>query len=369
MIQRNLIVVLLVMLVAGLCVPPVFAQATGTVKGVCKDVNGQPITDGVVTYTSTETGRKYQLKTNKKGEFFSLGIAPGKYNVTLTRNNQEVFHFNNVPVTLDEENNVLNFDLQKEQANAAKGAGLSQEQLKQQQEQKAKAEKENLNIKALNEKLAASRTAMQAGNYDQAIQQMTEATQVDPNRDLIWYTLGEAYAGQAKTTAKTDRAAAKDQYQKAIDAYQKAITIKPVADYYNNLAQAQAAVGQPDDAIKSYQQASTLDPTRAGMFLYNIGAVQTNAGKVDDAIETFKKVIAADPNRADAYYQLGVNMLGKATLKGDKMVAPEGTEQAFQKYLELQPNGPYAQSAKDLLASIGASIETTYGKKKSSKSK
>ena len=135
MIKRNLIVVVLVMLVAGLCVPPVFAQATGTVKGVCKDVNGQPITDGVVTYTSTETGRKYQLKTNKKGEFFSLGIAPGKYNVALTRNNQEVFHFNNVPVTLDEESNVLNFDLQKEQANAAKGAGLSQEQVKQQQEQ------------------------------------------------------------------------------------------------------------------------------------------------------------------------------------------------------------------------------------------
>src|SRR5689334_10051316 len=258
MIKRNLIVVLLAMLVAGLCVPPVFAQATGTVKGVCKDPTGQPITDGVVTYTSTETGRKYQLKTNKKGEFFSLGISPGKYNVVLTRNGQEVFHFNNVPVTLDEENNVLNFDMQKEQANAAKGQGMTPEQMKAQQEQKAKAEKENLNIKSLNEKLAASRAAMQAGQWDVAVQQMSEATQVDPNRDLIWYTLGEAYSGQAKQTSKTDRAAAKDIYQKGIDAYQKAIAIKPVADYYDNLAQAQAAVGQTDDAIKSYQQASQL---------------------------------------------------------------------------------------------------------------
>ena len=369
MIKRKLVVILLAMLVAGLCVPPVFAQATGTVKGVCKDASGQPITDGVITYTSTETGRKYQLKTNKKGEFFSLGISPGKYNVSLSRNGQEVFHFNGVPVSLDEESNVLNFDLQKEQATVAKGQGMTTEQMKAQQEQKAKVEKENLNVKALNEKLATARTAMQAQQFDQAIQQMTEATQIDPNRDLIWYTLGEAYSGQGKVTAKTDRAAAKDVYQKAIDAYQKAITIKPVADYYNNLAQAQAAVGQPDEAIKSYQQASQLDPTRAGMFLFNIGAVQTNAGKVDDAIDTFKKVIAADPNRADAYYQLGVNMLGKATLKGDKMVAPDGTAEAFQKYLELQPNGPYAQSAKDLLASIGSNIETTFGKKKSTKSK
>jgi tetratricopeptide (TPR) repeat protein len=369
MIKRNLVVILLAMLVAGLCVPPVFAQATGTVKGTCKDVNGQPITDGVVTYTSVDTGRKYQLKTNKKGEFFSLGIAPGKYNVALTRNGQELFHFSGVPVTLDETQNVLDFNLQKEQANAAKGQGLTPEQLKQQQEQKAKVEKENLNIKALNDKLAAARAAMQANQWDQAVQQMVEATQVDPNRDLIWYTLGEAYSGQAKQTAKTDRAAAKEIYTKAIEAYQKAIAIKPVADYYNNLAQAQAAAGQADEAIKSYQQASQLDPTRAGMFLYNIGAVQTNSGKVDDAIETFKKVIAADPNRADAYYQLGVNMLGKATLKGDKMVAPDGTAQAFQKYLELQPSGPYAQSAKDLLASIGSSVETTYGKKKATKSK
>ena len=65
----------------------------------------------------------------------------------------------------------------------------------------------------------------------------------------------------------------------------------------------------------------------------------TNAGKVDDAIAAFDKVIAADPTKADAYYWKGVNMIGKATLQGDKMVAPEGTAEAFQKYLELQPNG------------------------------
>jgi len=90
---------------------------------------------------------------------------------------------------------------------------------------------------------------------------------------------------------------------------------------------------------------------------------------VDDAIDAFKKAIAADPNRADSYYWLGVNMIGKATLKGDKMVAPDGTSEAFNKYLELQPTGQFAEPAKQMLASIGASIETTYGKKKSSKTK
>jgi len=119
-----------------------------------------------------------------------------------------------------------------------------------------------------------------------------------------------------------------------------------------------------DDSVASYSKAAELDPTHAAQYMFNTGAVLTNAGKVDAAIVAFDKVIAADPNRAAAYYWKGVNMIGKATLKGDKMVAPEGTAEAFQKYLEIEPTGTFAQPAKDMLASIGASIETTYGTKK-----
>jgi len=367
--KRQFIVTVLIALIVGLCLPPVFAQATGTVKGVCKDQQGKPITGATVEYLSLDTGRKYTLKTNNKGEFFSLGVSPGKYKVTLSKDGQEIFHFNGVNVGLDEEANRLDFDLAKEQAQAAKGTGMTQEQLKAQQEQAAKVQKENLNIKALNEKLALARQDMSAGSYDQAVQVMTEATQVDPNRDLIWFVLGDAYSGNGKKMEATDRAAAKEQYQQAINAYQKAIAIKPTADYYNNLGQAQTKAGLVDDAIKSYNQAATLDPTRAAMFYFNLGAVLTNTGKVDEAIDAFKKSIAADPNRADSYYWLGVNMIGKATLKGDKMVAPEGTAEAFNKYLELQPTGQFAQPAKDMLASIGANVQTSYGKKKASKTK
>ena len=53
-----------------------------------------------------------------------------------------------------------------------------------------------------------------------------------------------------------------------------------------------------------------------------------------------------------------------ATLKDDKMVAPDGTAEAFQKYLELSPTGPHAEEAKAMLAGIGATVETTYGTKK-----
>jgi hypothetical protein len=64
-----------------------------------------------------------------------------------------------------------------------------------------------------------------------------------------------------------------------------------------------------------------------------------------------------------------VNLIGKATLQGDKMVAPPGTAEAFNKYLELAPTGSYADVAKQMLASIGAPIETGFGTKKKAATK
>jgi tetratricopeptide (TPR) repeat protein len=139
---------------------------------------------------------------------------------------------------------------------------------------------------------------------------------------------------------------------------------KNMAAYYNNLAEAYSKSNKVDDSVISYNKAAELDPAHAATYLFNEGAVLTNMGRVDDAIAAFDKVIAADPTKADAYYWKGVNLIGKATLKGDKMIAPEGTAEAFKKYLELAPDGKLAQPAKDMLASIGATIETGFGTKK-----
>jgi tetratricopeptide (TPR) repeat protein len=370
-----------VLLVLGLCVPPVFAQASGTVKGVCKDVDGKPIVNGVVVFANQDTGQKYTLTTKNKGDYFSLGLSAGNYTVTLYKNaddakaNKELFHFSKYPVTLDE--NTLDFDLKKEQEKAAQGQGLTPEQAKQAAESTEKVKKENNTIKALNEKIVASNTAMKAGDFDTAIATMTEATQMDPTRDVLWGLLADAYRGSAlKQTDRDEKAKrlqqAVDDYQKAVDIKQKAMEAAPkkpedskqLAGYYNNLGEADGRAGKVDDALKAYTQAAQISPEGAAGYYYNAGAVLTNAGKIDEAIAAFDKCIAADPNKADAYYQKGVNLIGKATLQGDKMVAPAGTAEAFQKYLALAPTGPYADVAKQMLASIGAPVETGFGTKK-----
>jgi tetratricopeptide (TPR) repeat protein len=371
--KNCLIISLVFVLAVGVCAPPVLAQAMGSVKGVCKDVQGNPITQAQVEWFGVETGRKYQLKTNNKGEYFSLGITPGKYNVKLSKDGKELWHVNNVSVGADEV--VLDLDLKKEQAAAAQSQGMTAEQAKQIQEQQAKAAKEQGTVQTLNQKLAAAKQASDAGDYETAIATLTEANQMDSTRDLIWFKLGDA--NRMSAPKQTDPAEKQKRYEAASTDYQKAIELKQgapdaqtpaatatLAAYYNNLAEVSAKTNKTDDAVKSYQQAATLDPTHAGQYLFNTGAVLTNAGKVDDAIAAFNKVIAADPTKADAYYWKGVNMIGKATLQGNKMVAPDGTAECFQKYLELQPSGSYAQPAKDMLASIGATIETGFGAKK-----
>jgi tetratricopeptide (TPR) repeat protein len=377
--KKHLAIIVFVMLALGLCVPPVFAQASGTVKGVCKDVEGKPIVGAIVEYDNLDNGQKYNLKTNNKGEYFSLGVAAGKYKVILYKTpddqkaNKELYHVANFPVGLDE--NTLDIDLKKEQENQAKGQGLTPEQLKQMQEQQAKQQKEVNTVKSLNEKLNAAKTAADAGDFDTAIADLNDANQMDPTRDLIWFKLGDYYRMSA--IKQTDPAEKQKRFGSAVDAYQKAIQLKQttpdkdpakqsasLAAYYNNLAEAYAKSNKVDDAVKTYQLAAQTEPGNATQYYFNTGAVLTNAGKVDDAIAAFDKVIAADPNKADAYYWKGVNMIGKATLQGDKMVAPPGTAEAFQKYLELQPTGSYADAAKQMLASIGGSVETSFGNKK-----
>src|SRR5271170_7289524 len=137
--RKYFVLPLLLVLAVGLSAPLAFTQTTGSVKGTCRDVDGKPIVQAEVEWLSTETGHKYTLKTNNKGEYFSLGIVPGKYNVKLSKDGKELFHINGIPVGLDE--TPLDLDLKKEQAAQASGQGLTPEQAKAQKEAKEANEK------------------------------------------------------------------------------------------------------------------------------------------------------------------------------------------------------------------------------------
>ncbi|HUS20035.1 MAG TPA: tetratricopeptide repeat protein [Terriglobales bacterium] len=359
-----------------------FAQAgTTKIRGELKDDAGQPIVGAVVQMSHKETGRKITLKTDKKGEFYSLGVTSGTYDVLVTKDGKTIWTIGNFPVRLTPEDLVvLKIDLAKE-----KKAAVAEGQSKMSEEQKKHIEqvqKENAKIGNLNKMLAEGQAALDAGNFDQAIATFQAAATADPSRDLLWARLGDAHNTAAKKT--TDAAARKQHYAEGAVAYRKALEIATAAPaegaaaktlktpaalgaYYNNLGESLGKSGDSAGALQAYDKAVETDPVNAAMYHFNKGATLTNMNKVDDAIVAYDKAIAADPSRADSYYYKGINLLNKATMKGNEMVTVPGTAEAFNKYLELEPDGPLAAQAKEMLAAMGAKIETSYGKSRKTK--
>ena len=389
--KQRLMAVLAMAIMLGLYASPALAQAFGKVSGVCRDADGKPIAGATVRYLSKDTGQKYDMKTNAKGEYTSIGIAPAHtYRVSLIgADGKEIDHVDNVMVTTSD-NQPVDFDVKKQQEQALQQQGMTAEQAKQAQSQlkehQAAASKEADTVKALNEKLSAANDASKTGDYDTAITLLTQATELDGTRDVLWYRLGDAYAQSIpKQTDSAEKAKRMDSavadFQKAVDlkkadiaaanasdkkpdAAKQAEANKNLAAYYNGLGNAYGRAGKADGAVTAYGQAAQVDPANGGMYYFNLGAIMTNGGHIDEAIAAFDKAIAADPNKAAAYYWKGVNLMGKATLKDNKMIAPEGTAEAFNKYLELDPTGTYADASKQMLASMGAAVETSFGTKK-----
>ena len=63
------------------------AAAQSVVRGKVVDAQGKPVEGAVVTIEATEANRKAQTKTNRNGEFLQVGLASGRYNVTVTKDN------------------------------------------------------------------------------------------------------------------------------------------------------------------------------------------------------------------------------------------------------------------------------------------
>lgn len=352
-----------------LSIMPAFAQMA-TVKGVAKDTEGAPIAGGTVDLVSHENGRKITLKTQQNGAFMSIGVPPGAYHVYLSKDGKQLWDGDNYQVSMSGSNNngenILDLDLQKKQQAAASGnvKGMTEEQKKQMQEAMAKneaAKKENLKIGDLNKMLNDAKAAHDANNDTQAVAVMQQAAQAGPNYDQVWGVLGQyqTYAKQYDDAATSEK--------KAIEIANASTDPKAkarVAQWQNLLGQSLSRTkGHTDEAVAAYQAAAQGDPANAGMYYFNMGAVLTNAGKTDDANAAFDKAIAADPNRADAYYEKAVNLMQKATADSSgKITAPPGTAENFNKYLELQPDGPKAEQAKQMLAALGEKVQVNYGK-------
>jgi tetratricopeptide (TPR) repeat protein len=197
---------------------------------------------------------------------------------------------------------------------------------------------------------------------DKAITEFEAAKAAAPEKDsnlhLIMARLGDAYDAAGRT-------------DDAIAAYKRAIELKPSFAYYNNLGGIEGRAGKVDEASAAYQKAAELDPAQAAQAWRNFGITMYNANKYKDAVEPLKKATELDPKNAQSWYLLGTVLVGSMGFKkvGDKDVpdVQPGTVEAYQHAIDLDPNGPWGQQAKqglDMLNQIAPGIATSVTTKK-----
>lgn len=348
-----------------------FAQ-TSSMEGDVKGLDGAPLKGALIKIDRQDIKGHYQVKTDKKGHYFYGGLPLGNYKITLEVDGKDVDFINNVRTRLGDpiENNFdMHAQAQKSAAlsKAAETGTLTKDQARgMSAEEKAafeKANKERAELTAKNKELNAAfnagKEAMTAKQFDVAVAQFTKASVMAPEQPVIWANLGDAEVNLAKTKTGAEH---DDTLNKGMDAYKKTLELKPDdAGVHNNYALALAGVKKFDEAQAELAKAAQLDPPSAGKYYYNLGALLVNNGQSEPAGEAFKKAIDADPTYADAQYQYGIYLIGKAKLGTDGKYDPvPGTREAFQKYLELKPDGPFAESAKGMLASLSGAVDTSY---------
>jgi Tfp pilus assembly protein PilF len=345
---------------------------TSAIEGTVKGADGQPVKDALVKIDRTDIKGHYEVKTKKKGDYFHAGLPLGTYKITVAIDGKDVDTVDKVRTRLGDPV-TINFDLHQQAERAAANAkAMETGQLTKEQERdmspeaKAALEKqvkqrsaEMQKNKALNDAFNTGMEGLKNKQYEAAVQSLTKAAEMDPKQHVIWGNLAEAYSELAKTKTGAEQQAALD---KALETYPKAIELLPTdASYHNNYALALARAKKFDQMQEELNKAVSIDQANAGRYYYNMGAVLTNAGQSGPACDAFKKAIDTDPNYADAFYQYGICLTSKATNTADgKIIFPPGTDAAFQKYLELKPDGPNAEAAKGMLATMGSKVETVY---------
>jgi len=345
---------------------------TSSIEGEVKGEDGKGLKDAIIKIERLDIKGNYKTKTDKKGHYIHAGLPLGNYKITCEVEGKDIDTVNNVRTRLGDPT-PINFNLAEMKAKAAAMQKMAESGQMSKDiergmtaEQKAAFEKQNkeraaqlAKNKALNDAFNAGREAMNAKQWDQAIEQLKKASELDANQHVVWANLADAYAGAAGTKNGQEQA---DLYAKGMEAFQKAIALKPDdAAYLNNYGLMLARAKKVPEAQEQLTKAAQLDPPNAGKYYYNLGAVLQNTGQYDGAIDAFKSAITADPSHAEAQYWYATALSSKITMSADgKVQAPPEMRGALEKYLELRPDGQFAGAAKELLTTIGGQISTSY---------
>jgi tetratricopeptide (TPR) repeat protein len=393
----------------ALLLAPLFVLAprasaqNGQLRGQVLDLQGNPYPNVVVTIASKDTGTTYTVKTDKEGKFIQLGMQFGTYSVNFKDANATPpinYSLEGVNVPGQTAPLIVNF-----KEIAAKSGYNPEAAAKREAEEKkfndmkthfnngrtaltasdaVKQQLASASADQLAELLAKRSTDLQSAISEFQLAQ-EGASEKDKNLPVILDNLGAAYADSGEVDRMMLRTAPPDQhqtlqakitsdYQQAAASLQKAIDSQPTAGRYMELGTDLAYAGKMTDAKAACDKAAALDPSNIASVegcYKNIGIVLTNEGKMGDAVAPLQKATQVNPKDAQAWLLLGNAMMATigSRQEGGKMIyiIPPGLADAYQKCVQLDPNGPngaQAKAALDGLAQLSGGQSTKVSEKK-----
>jgi len=225
------------------------------------------------------------------------------------------------------------------------------------------AAKQALGANATKSDITAKAAEIKTAKYNDIVSLMTKDTGLKPDEALLWSQLAFGQAGLKN-------------YDDAVTSYKKSIDLETAAKKPRApvIGQAQAGLGEVyartdkvPEANAAFDAAAKADPSNAALYLRNEAVIfyQENNNTAETAAAD--EAIKVDPGQAILYYIKAQGLVASATVdpKTNRIVLPPDCTAAYQKYLELAPNGPYAQEVAGILQQAGEKVSSSYKAPKS----
>jgi tetratricopeptide (TPR) repeat protein len=151
-----------------------------------------------------------------------------------------------------------------------------------------------------------------------------------PESALAWFERGCALDGEPSTLLE------------AVRAYERAVALDPAfADAFSNLGTAHYQRGDREPARRAYERALAADPLHLEAN-FNLANLLEEDGRKEAALHHYKVALRTDPTFADAHLNVA--------LLYEKLGLRRHAREHWRRYLQLAPNGRWAENARERLA-------------------
>jgi tetratricopeptide (TPR) repeat protein len=197
------------------------------------------------------------------------------------------------------------------------------------------------------------------GKTEAAIEKCNQAIAADPTQWEFYQVLGSAYS----TAGKPQEALTS--YEKGVAAAQKVIETNPdsgraktgLGQMLNSEGNLLVQMKRLDDAISVFSQATEVSAYPA-MPYFNLCATYFNLKRAQEAIPACEKAVSLDPSMSDAYFIKASILFHQGHEENGKYVAPPGTSELLNKYLEYAPYGQHASAVRSMIDKLAGEADT-----------